>query len=593
MDVTGPPAKFNQTFSLTYTNNNTAPNIGWNCVGNPYPSSIDWDAAGWTKTRINNAIYVWNPALQQYSSYVSGIGTNGGSNIIPSSQAFFVQANGAAPVLSLTEIVKSNIDQAFMRQSQTLSAPIFNVTIDIKGNNNRTDQMVVRLDPNASTSFDSLYDAYKFPGGPGTPYIASVMSGNDLSINSIPDLSAVVTIPVRVKVAVTGSYTISLDSISNLPASGCIVLEDALNGTFTNLRNNTTYVFNISDTTVAPRFFLHLSPPLNKQVSGPSCSGYSNGIAIASPFGSGPWSYTWTNSNNVVIRSVSNSTGPDTLANLVPGVYSVTVTDPNSICGNVSDTFTVAGPQPLAVNASFNPVSCSNVNDGAINLSPSGGTPPYAYSWSNGSTTASVTGLPPGNYSLLLTDVNGCTDTASFTLTQPAPFIASFSESNDTAFLSQNNGAIIFTSTSTGATQYTWTFSDTVLIGYNASITHYSSVAGGYTVTFITSNGSCSDTAFGNIVVVNDVLTGDPIASEGGKITVTRENNEIIITLGLEALTPIRIDLFDVSGRAVVQPYETRIEKGSIRMELPSLASGIYLLRITDGKNNYVRKIIF
>src|ERR1051326_8006329 len=157
----------------------------------------------------------------------------------------------------------------------------------------------------------------------------------------------------------------------------------------------------------------------------------------------------------------------------------------------------------------------------------------------------------------------------------------------------ENNGAIIFTSTSTGATQYTWTFSDTVLIGYNASITHYSSVAGGYTVTFITSNGSCSDTAFGNIVVVNDVLTGDPIASEGGKITVTRENNEIIITLGLEALTPIRIDLFDVSGRAVVQPYETRIEKGSIRMELPSLASGIYLLRITDGKNNYVRKIIF
>ncbi len=62
---------------------------GWNLVGNPYSSSIDWDAAtGWTKTNLNNAIYIVNGG--GWATYIGGAGVNGGTNHIASGQGFFV-----------------------------------------------------------------------------------------------------------------------------------------------------------------------------------------------------------------------------------------------------------------------------------------------------------------------------------------------------------------------------------------------------------------------------------------------------------------------------------------------------------------------
>ena len=87
-------------------------------VGNPYPSTIDWDSPNITKTNINNTIYIWNPdpAVLNWTSYNGTFGTNGGSNEIASSQAFWVQANGAGASIQLTESCKASPD-----------APIFKV----------------------------------------------------------------------------------------------------------------------------------------------------------------------------------------------------------------------------------------------------------------------------------------------------------------------------------------------------------------------------------------------------------------------------------------------------------------------------------
>lgn len=67
---------------------------GWNLLNNPYCSAIDWDSPSWTKTNVDNAIYVYDRINDYYASYVGpigmlpGVGTNGGTNIIASSQAF-------------------------------------------------------------------------------------------------------------------------------------------------------------------------------------------------------------------------------------------------------------------------------------------------------------------------------------------------------------------------------------------------------------------------------------------------------------------------------------------------------------------------
>ena len=93
------------TASLTHHAGATHGFKGFNFIGNPYPSAIDWDqSSGWSRTSVDNAIYFWNPLVGQYGSYVSypPQGTNGATNIIPSGQGFFVHVTNGLATGSIT-----------------------------------------------------------------------------------------------------------------------------------------------------------------------------------------------------------------------------------------------------------------------------------------------------------------------------------------------------------------------------------------------------------------------------------------------------------------------------------------------------------
>ncbi len=127
------------------------------------------------------------------------------------------------------------------------------------------------------------------------------------------------------------------------------------------------------------------------------CNGDKTGsIQAAASGGSGPYSYSW------------NTTPPQTtsmLNNIGAGSYTVTVSSPSS-CSTTA-TYTVS--EPAAITASTFPTaaSCGN-NNGSITANIIGGTGPYQYNWSNGGTTATISNIPPGNYSLNGKDANGC-----------------------------------------------------------------------------------------------------------------------------------------------------------------------------------------
>lgn len=92
----------------TYVDSN-AVDYGWNLVGNPTPSTIDWDASpGWTKTNMDGTIYIWDPA-DTSGGYKTWNGTTGnlGSGLVAPFQAFWVKANGAGPSLKCDNGVKS------------------------------------------------------------------------------------------------------------------------------------------------------------------------------------------------------------------------------------------------------------------------------------------------------------------------------------------------------------------------------------------------------------------------------------------------------------------------------------------------------
>ena len=147
--------------------------------------------------------------------------------------------------------------------------------------------------------------------------------------------------------------------------------------------------------TIAPATAPTVSISNSKNVS---CFGLNDGVATAAPSGgNAPFSYSW---NTLPIQNTSTATG------LAPGSYMVTVTDNNGCIATAGVLIT----QPTAINAIpgvINP-TCG-LNNGGINISASGGNPPYQYLWTPAVSTSSIANnLNAGNYAVKITDINNC-----------------------------------------------------------------------------------------------------------------------------------------------------------------------------------------
>ncbi|MFM9057406.1 MAG: SprB repeat-containing protein, partial [Bacteroidota bacterium] len=184
------------------------------------------------------------------------------------------------------------------------------------------------------------------------------------------------------------------------------------------------------------------------------CNGASTGsVDLSVTGGTPPYSYTW--SNGATTQDVSG---------LAAGTYTVTVNDANGTTFGCTATRTITITQPTAVALSSTQTNilCNGASTGAIDLSVSGGTAPYTYSWSNGATTQDLSGLAAGTYSVVVNDANGstlgCTASTSVTITQPSAVSVSTTQTNPVC-----NGAAtgsIDLSVSGGTAPYTYSWSN-------------------------------------------------------------------------------------------------------------------------------------
>jgi predicted membrane protein len=115
VDLRGVPNQGPILMPVSYTFTGTPGEDGFCHIGNPYASTIDWDAIGWVKVNVAEATYIVDPDTEMYATYIAGAGTNGGSRYIASQQAFWVEATAVAPVLSITESCKSGTDATFFK----------------------------------------------------------------------------------------------------------------------------------------------------------------------------------------------------------------------------------------------------------------------------------------------------------------------------------------------------------------------------------------------------------------------------------------------------------------------------------------------
>jgi gliding motility-associated-like protein len=232
-----------------------------------------------------------------------------------------------------------------------------------------------------------------------------------------------------------------------------------------------------------------------------STCGNANGTIIINASG-GTGALNYSNNGGLTYQANGSFTG------LGSGNYSIVVTDANG-CSSTTSSSIAGAPGPVLSNQSSNNISCYNQSNGNITVTASNGTAPLSYSISSGLTqpTGVFNNLSAGNYTITVTDANGCSAATTQLLTQPSALLTSIASTPSTCQNGTNGSANV--SVSGGTTPYTYTWSGST----STTNTANNLVSGSYSVT-ITDNNGCStnlNTTVNNIPGpnINSITTVD------------------------------------------------------------------------------------
>lgn len=285
-----------------------------------------------------------------------------------------------------------------------------------------------------------------------------------------------------------------------------------------------------------------------------TCNGVCNGaIDLNVVGGIPPYTYRWNDGSTEEDRS-----------SLCANIFTVTVTDSDGVPRIAS--FTIAQSSSIVVNQDITNETGSRINNnGAIALNVTGGTPPYDYLWSNNERTATIDSLDSGDYTVTITDANGCSRTQSFTVgyTPSDPTFANIDITNESCN-GQEDGAISFV-VRNGDPNYSIDFGDgftTTLTEYNGTVVRTGLAAGTYNITITDANGGRGTMPI--TVGVPDLFNVDETI-----VSNTNPNN---------CNGQIRLVVTGGNGN-----YQYTWNEGSTSRDLLGLCAGTYRVTISDG----------
>ncbi|MCC7532650.1 MAG: T9SS type A sorting domain-containing protein [Bacteroidia bacterium] len=233
LDFKGTINKGNISPAITYSSTGSIEDDGFNLVGNPYPSAIDWSFI--TKQNLSAYFYVFNPSTNGYEA-------KNGSEKIASGQAFFVHAISANPSITFTESSKTS--ETPVSYFKTATNPL---TVKMISDSLNSDFAKLEFKSTASYGFNVNEDALKFYNS--AINVGFVIDGKETQINTIPALSSVADTFTLFVYAPNGNYRLAISNFMQIPDSKGIFLKDLALNTLTNLRTNPIYNFNTSTAT--------------------------------------------------------------------------------------------------------------------------------------------------------------------------------------------------------------------------------------------------------------------------------------------------------------------------------------------------------
>jgi PKD repeat protein len=298
-------------------------------------------------------------------------------------------------------------------------------------------------------------------------------------------------------------------------------------------------------------------------VVNPTCVGINNGsIAPTIGGGSSPYTYVW--SNNATTSSVSN---------LSPGSYSVVVTDATGC--DTTMNFSLAYTTTINLNVTKTDVSCNGLSDGSATAVATGSTG-FTYQWVGGPATANNSNLTAGTYNVNVTDVNGCLQSASVTITQPGPVQASF-----TTAMNSNTSTATFTNTSSPGS-YSWVFDD----GNTSTQTnpvHVFGENGTYEVCLTVTSTCGNATTCNNVVVFN---TSSINESESILIEVYPNPTSNVVNIKNENANATQFAVYDVNGKLI---KTINLKNTITEVSVKDLSNGMYFYQVMDNEGNILK----
>jgi len=268
-DVTG--VVNNGSLSTTLFNHNNTYSQGFNLIGNPYPSPIDWDApSGWTKINIDNALYYFETSTTDqyggtYVTYADGVSSNGlATNLIPSMQGFFVHVtDGSWPVtgtLAMDNSVRVTDLTHPLTKSDNNSRSLIRLTAEFSDDTVSVDPLVIYFDEKASDKFDGQLDALKLMNTDFmVPNLYAVGSdGVKLSISALPLISdTLYKVPLGLKINRDGKIVFKIHDLEGNLADMEISISDIVAKTEKDLLSGKDYRLDLSTGQYDNRFFLN------------------------------------------------------------------------------------------------------------------------------------------------------------------------------------------------------------------------------------------------------------------------------------------------------------------------------------------------
>ena len=302
-----------------------------------------------------------------------------------------------------------------------------------------------------------------------------------------------------------------------------------------------------------------------------------------------------------VIQQATNQTGPTyAFTNLSSGTYDVTIVDANGISKNITGIIISQPANGLAIDSAvvsdFNGfgISCNGANDGSIDLTITGGTPGYTFSWTGPSgfiaTTEDISGLAPGVYTVTITDTTGvCVINQPYTITEPTALGLTATVSDYNGFqisgFGLSDGSIDITVTG-GTTPYTyaWVASNggVVPVGQQNQEDLTGLVAGDYQVTITDANG-CSIMQQWTLIEPADLQISEVLASHQNVLCFGDMTGVIEVSIDQGSVPNYTISLRDAITSTLVQQATNQTGPTYMFSNLPA---STYNVTITDANGS-------